>query len=168
MHRKNGRGTKPLIRLPSYSGVLRPGMTREDAEYYLRAKAIPFRQCAALPSGAHVPTSAKSGKSTPPDSAVRKISTLHLNLLPSKRILGLDASDMLKRVIIFCAARLSLGTMVFPCSSRRSRYHSPYGIQIFFTWVACWRNQRPSPCFPSNQSMERPSLVNTCLRFPIE
>src|SRR5882724_1165831 len=46
--------------------------------------------------------------------------------------------------------------------------HSPYGTQIFFTWVACCRNQRPSPCFTSNQSMERPSLVNTCLRFPIE
>src|SRR5438445_361445 len=34
--------------------------------------------------------------------------------------------------------------------------------------MACSRNQRPSPCFTSNQSMARPSLVKTCLRFPTE
>src|SRR6185369_7161148 len=52
--------------------------------------------------------------------------------------------------------------------SRRNWFHSPYGTQIFFTWVARCRNQRPSPCCTSNQSMARPSLVNTCLRFPTE
>src|SRR5438477_582554 len=36
---------------------------------------------------------------------------------------------------------------------------------MFFTCTACSRNQRPSPCFRSNQSMARPSLVKTCLRF---
>src|ERR1700682_2185922 len=46
--------------------------------------------------------------------------------------------------------------------------HSPYGTQIFFTWVACCRNHRPSPCFTSNQSMARPSLVKTCFKFPVE
>src|ERR1700740_1452727 len=29
---------------------------------------------------------------------------------------------------------------------RRAGNYSPYGTQIFFTWVACSRNQRPSPC----------------------
>ncbi len=55
-----------------------------------------------------------------------------------------------------------------PSSSVGFGAHSPYGTQIFLTCVACCRNQRPSPCFTSNQSIERPSLVNTCFRFPIE
>src|SRR5438067_9714222 len=48
------------------------------------------------------------------------------------------------------------------------RPYSPYGTQMFFTCVACCRYQRPSACLGSNQSMARPSLVNTCLRLPTE
>ena len=58
------------------------------------------------------------------------------------------------------------------CSHRRIlsavRSYSPYGTQIFFTCVACSRNQRPSPTFVSNQSIARPSFVQTCFRFPID
>jgi hypothetical protein len=39
---------------------------------------------------------------------------------------------------------------------------------MFFTWVACCRNQRPSAWLESNQSTARPSLVKTCFRFPTE
>src|ERR1700690_4099381 len=46
--------------------------------------------------------------------------------------------------------------------------YSPYGTQMFFTCVACCRNHRPSLCFTSNQSIARPSLVNTCFKFPVE
>src|SRR6266436_8592381 len=46
--------------------------------------------------------------------------------------------------------------------------YSPYGTQMFFTWTVWSRNQRPSACLVSNQSMVRPSLVNTCFRFPTE
>src|SRR5438477_3926714 len=46
--------------------------------------------------------------------------------------------------------------------------YSPYGTQMFLTCVACCRNQRPSACFTSNQSMARPSFVNTCFKLPIE
>src|SRR3984957_5849264 len=46
--------------------------------------------------------------------------------------------------------------------------HSPYGTQIFFTWVACSRNQRPSANFGFNQSIARPSFVQTCFRLPTD
>src|SRR5215831_12087095 len=46
--------------------------------------------------------------------------------------------------------------------------YSPYGTQMFLTCVACCRNQRPSACFTSNQSMARPSLVKTCFKLPME
>ena len=39
---------------------------------------------------------------------------------------------------------------------------------MFFTWVACSRNQRPSATFGLNQSIARPSFVQTCFRFPID
>ena len=39
---------------------------------------------------------------------------------------------------------------------------------MFLTWVACSRNQRPSATFESNQSIVRPSLVQTCFRFPVD
>src|SRR5581483_2590893 len=53
-------------------------------------------------------------------------------------------------------------------TNHQGRFYSPYGTQMFFTWVACWRYQRPSACLGSNQSMARPSFVNTCFRFPTE
>src|SRR5690349_3566443 len=46
--------------------------------------------------------------------------------------------------------------------------YSPYGTQMFLTWVACSRNQRPSASLGLNQSMARPSLVQTCFRLPID
>src|SRR5580704_15187233 len=46
--------------------------------------------------------------------------------------------------------------------------YSPYGTQMFFTWVACSRNQRPSASFELNQSMTRPSFVHTCFRLPVD
>src|SRR5580658_9830057 len=46
--------------------------------------------------------------------------------------------------------------------------HSPYGTQIFLTCVACSRNQRPSASFGLNQSMARPSFVQTCFRLPTD
>ncbi len=46
--------------------------------------------------------------------------------------------------------------------------YSPYGTQMFFTWVECSRNQRPSACFELNQSMARPSFVHTCFRLPVD
>src|ERR1700751_3802527 len=46
--------------------------------------------------------------------------------------------------------------------------YSPYGTQMFLTCVACWRNQRPSACLGSNQSIALPSLVKTCFKLPME
>ena len=39
---------------------------------------------------------------------------------------------------------------------------------MFFTWVACSRNQRPSASFGLNQSIARPSFVQTCFRLPTD
>ena len=48
-------------------------------------------------------------------------------------------------------------------SRTRPRPYSPYGTQMFFTWVACSRNSSPSPCRASAQSRSRP--WSTQVRF---
>src|SRR5690349_18206258 len=68
-----------------------------------------------------------------------------------------------------CNGDHRVGTVALGCPvERSSTAYSPYGTQIFFTWVACSRNQRPSATFGSNQSIALPSLVQTCFRFPID
>src|SRR2546421_5290476 len=39
------------------------------------------------------------------------------------------------------------------CGRGATPPYSPYGIQMFLTCVACLRNCRPSPCWPSDQSL---------------
>jgi hypothetical protein len=48
------------------------------------------------------------------------------------------------------------------------RSHSPYGTQMFFTWWACSRYHRPSPCLSLTKSISRPSFVHTCFKFPTD
>jgi hypothetical protein len=48
------------------------------------------------------------------------------------------------------------------------RSHSPYGTQMFFTWWACSRYHRPSPCLSLKKSISRPSFVHTCFKFPTD
>src|ERR1700722_17052106 len=46
--------------------------------------------------------------------------------------------------------------------------HSPYGTQTFFTCTACRNHHFPSLCPASNQSIARPSFVNTSFKSPAE
>src|ERR1700683_656490 len=66
----------------------------------------------------------------------------------------------------------SAGPLQMQIANRRRRSnpddYSPYGTQIFLTCVACSRNQRPSACLGLNQSIVRPSFVQTCFRFPLD
>src|SRR5580704_5262395 len=61
-----------------------------------------------------------------------------------------------------------VSTFQFPFSTFHIPRYSPYGTQTFFTCTACRSHHFPSLCAASNQSIARPSFVNTCFKFPIE
>src|SRR5260370_15626910 len=72
---------------------------------------------------------------------------------------------------LYIGPRLRFTQRAWACAlvhSCNGRAYSPYGTQMFFTWVAWCRNHRPSPCPMLNQSIARPSSLKTCFRFPTD